>query len=667
MAAPTRGSATSTTQIEVDWSLLTNPSNGGSEVTSYQLVWDAGTGSTTSSLVGLLAPYTQASYVVTTGVTLGSTYKFKVRAQNVYGWGGYSPEFSIVASEAPAQMQVATTSIVGTAARISWVAPASNGEPITAYRVKVLHSDGVTYSEEPVSCSGTEAAIVSNLRCDIPLTTLRASPFNLVLGDLVRATVAAGNAQGYGLASQVNTEGGTVQTEPAKTVGLTFDAASSSTTAITFTWTAPSGTVATGASPITGYYVDGAESAASPAWAQLGQVSAGTESFTATGLTGGVTYVYRVQAVNIHGAGEASDTLSALAASVPDQPGAPTTTQIATGVRVAWTAPVDNHYAVLEYEISVADSSGTLQVDASLCDGSSASVIADLYCIIPMSSLTSAPYSLSVDTLVEFAVRARNARGWSPLSSRNSAGVLAQTVPAAMPSPTTDPTRTGETQVFVQWTAHSASTDTGGSAVTSYHLQSDQGLGDGSWTDILGYSPASLATSIELTGGIVAGTTYIFRVRASNLHGWGAWSPQVPIKAAQVPYKMATVSTAVESTAGAVTITWLAPADGSDPITAYRIEIRDATAAWVVESTYCDGTDSAVLSGRTCTVPMSALRTSPFSLAFDALVEVRASARNSYGWGAASDATTVGARIRREPDAMAAPVAVGVAEARIDL
>lgn len=102
MVAPARGSATSTTQIEVDWSLLVDPSNGGSEVTSYQLVWDAGTGSTTSSLVGLLSPYTQASYVVTTGVTLGSTYRFKVRAQNVYGWGGYSPEFSIVASEAPA-------------------------------------------------------------------------------------------------------------------------------------------------------------------------------------------------------------------------------------------------------------------------------------------------------------------------------------------------------------------------------------------------------------------------------------------------------------------------------------------------------------------------------------------------------------------------------------
>lgn len=99
---------------------------------------------------------------------------------------------------------------------------------------------------------------------------------------------------------------------------MTFDSGSSSTTAITITWTAPTGDSATGASPILSYYVDGAVSAGSPAWARLGEVTAGTETFTATGLTGGVTYVYRVQAVNLHGAGEASDTLSALAASVPD-------------------------------------------------------------------------------------------------------------------------------------------------------------------------------------------------------------------------------------------------------------------------------------------------------------------------------------------------------------
>jgi hypothetical protein len=106
---------------------------------------------------------------------------------------------------------------------------------------------------------------------------------------------------------------------------------------------------------------------------------------------------------------------------------------------------------------------------------------------------------------------------------------------------------------------------------------------------------------------------------------------------------MATVSTAIESAAGAVTITWLQPADGSDTITAYLVEIKDSSGAWQAENTYCDGTDSAVISALTCTVPMSALTASPYSLAFDALVEVRASARNSYGWGAVSSTNAVGA------------------------
>jgi hypothetical protein len=113
---------------------------------------------------------------------------------------------------------------------------------------------------------------------------------------------------------------------------------------------------------------------------------------------------------------------------------------------------------------------------------------------------------------------------------------------------------------------------------------------------------------------------------------------------------MATVSTAIESVAGGVEITWLAPHDGSDTITAYLIEVLDTSGSWEAESTYCDGTDSSVISALTCTVPMSILRASPYSLAFDALVAVRVSAQNSYGWGTVSDANTVGAQVRREPD-----------------
>jgi hypothetical protein len=206
-----------------------------------------------------------------------------------------------------------------------------------------------------------DADIVAALQCDIPLSILTDPPYNLVLGDLIQATVAAGNAQGYGEASQVNIEGGTVQTEPVKTQGLVFESGSSTTTAITISWTEPSGDSQTGGSPILSYYIDGAESAESPSWSRLGEVAVGTNQFTAdSSIIGGTTYVFRVYSVNLHGEGEASDTLSALAAYIPDQPDAPTTTQVATGVLVAWTEPNDNHLPVLEYEVSVADANGAL-------------------------------------------------------------------------------------------------------------------------------------------------------------------------------------------------------------------------------------------------------------------------------------------------------------------
>lgn len=43
MAAPTRGSGTTESQIEVIWLPLTGDNTGDSPITSYNLQWDAGT------------------------------------------------------------------------------------------------------------------------------------------------------------------------------------------------------------------------------------------------------------------------------------------------------------------------------------------------------------------------------------------------------------------------------------------------------------------------------------------------------------------------------------------------------------------------------------------------------------------------------------------------
>jgi hypothetical protein len=64
---------------------------------------------------------------------------------------------------------------------------------------------------------------------------------------------------------------------------------------------------------------------------------------------------------------------------------------------------------------------------------------------------------------------------------------------------------------------------------------------------------------------------------------------------------------------------------------------------------------------------MAELQASPHSLAFDSLVEVRVKAYNQYGWGDYSPVNTIVAKIRWVPDQMAAPVATGVTESKIDI
>jgi hypothetical protein len=94
----------------------------------------------------------------------------------------------------------------------------------------------------------------------------------------------------------------------------------------------------------------------------------------------------------------------------------------------------------------------------------------DRYCIIPIASLVVPDYSLTVDTLIRFKVRAKNARGWGAYSDANTDGVKAQTVPAAMGAPSSVTDQTGENQIYLTWQALTTASETGGSAVTSYHL-----------------------------------------------------------------------------------------------------------------------------------------------------------------------------------------------------
>ncbi|MEU4570245.1 fibronectin type III domain-containing protein [Micromonospora sp. NPDC023956] len=172
----------------------------------------------------------------------------------------------------------APTAVAGiTSATVSWVAPTSNGSPITGYVVTPIR-DGVTQPALSFDASTTSRTLTG-----------------LTVGASYTFRVAAVNAFGTGVASPASAAviPYTVPAAP------TITSASAGTTSARLTWTIPSN----GGSAITGYRVT----------TYLGGVAQGSRTFpatpttaTITGLTGGTTYTFRVAAINAAGAGPES-------------------------------------------------------------------------------------------------------------------------------------------------------------------------------------------------------------------------------------------------------------------------------------------------------------------------------------------------------------------------
>jgi hypothetical protein len=75
--APTRGAATSHTQLVAEWLPLSGDDTGGSPVLSYHLRYDDASGGTVwTDLIGASADSLALTYTVTTSVSVGAAYLF---------------------------------------------------------------------------------------------------------------------------------------------------------------------------------------------------------------------------------------------------------------------------------------------------------------------------------------------------------------------------------------------------------------------------------------------------------------------------------------------------------------------------------------------------------------------------------------------------------------
>jgi len=74
----TKGTLNSTTQAQMNWTLLTTlPANGGSVITEYIILWDSGLNNDVYNVMITITDTAQTQYTKS-GLTQGTAYKFKI-------------------------------------------------------------------------------------------------------------------------------------------------------------------------------------------------------------------------------------------------------------------------------------------------------------------------------------------------------------------------------------------------------------------------------------------------------------------------------------------------------------------------------------------------------------------------------------------------------------
>jgi hypothetical protein len=93
------------------------------------------------------------------GLTPGVTYSFRIQARNVFGLSVDSAPLQLLNAFIPAVALSPSTSVIADDVIVTWVAPSSNGSPITNYRIKIIQSDTL-FSEDLTYCDGTDSVII---------------------------------------------------------------------------------------------------------------------------------------------------------------------------------------------------------------------------------------------------------------------------------------------------------------------------------------------------------------------------------------------------------------------------------------------------------------------------------------------------------------------------
>jgi predicted phage tail protein len=417
----------------------------------------------------------------------------------------------LAAVSAPTAPRSVTAKAGNAKVKLTWLAPASNGgATINKYAVQRAKAGGrwrtIAY---PTSRSYTATGLTNGVRYYF--------------------RVRAHNRTGWGsFSAAVKAMPRTVPAAPRSPV------ATPGNRVVKLAWLAPS---SNGGKPIDKYLVQRATGAGGP-WKSVAYPT--TRSYTATGLTNGTRYYFRVRAHNAAGYGAFSTAVSAVPRTVPSVPRSPKATPGIGNVTVSWQQPLRTGGATVGYYQVERRKEGTSQ-----------------WASIGPPKGTSIVVSGTNGTTYLFHIRAHNVAGFSPWSTPVGATAGAPTAPLS-PSVTAH-----NSSVELHWALPSSS----GAAAIDYYAVQQSTTGTSGWTTI--DSPPTLGYTVP---GLTNGTKYYFRILAHNGLGWSPASTVIGAVPRTSPGALQSVTATPGN--GTVTLTWKAPtSDGGAPIDYYRIQV----------------------------------------------------------------------------------------------
>lgn len=515
-------------QVRLSW----DEPGTGTPVIAYEYTYDESNDGSWSSWKRTKS--TGTSHDVT-GLTNDTIYAFKVRARNTGHWHRNVKEVTATpfAYTVPGKIRDLTASLtLDNKVRLDWKAPLDDGgTTITRYDYcKDTYNDG-TWSIWYSTGDSSTAEIFSWVTPGVTYAFM----------------ICAVNDAGSGTASDpVVIRVPTVPSQP-----LTITASITSNKKVLLDWSAPADD---GGSPITSYdYYTYADDGYGEVWLSTGDTLT-EKSWHGAGFSAGLTYTFKVRAVNAIGIGTETEsvTLTIPANTTPSAPLLLTASEGNASVYLSWNEPADDGYVVvrgesLKYQYRYRQSGGTWN--------SWNSEQWDQYAT--QSNLTNG-------MTYEFEVHAVNDVGIGTAASVSATptGTAAPGVPQYFD------TDGDNGSVDLWWDPPEYD---GGSSITDYEYRYKESSSS-NWNGWTSAGNADEEYPEFSVTGLTNVTSYDFQVRARNAVGPGdhtATLTETPT--AQRPDEPTGVSASAGTAAGTIDLTWTAPDDGGSAITNYKV------------------------------------------------------------------------------------------------